>query len=468
MSFSFSSGSTILGMNARNLDFIKPHNPPSVRHIADDKLLCKRILRKGSVPVPDLITKIRHARDLETFNWDTLPGSFVLKPNRGFGGSGIIVVYGRKKNRTDAWVRADRSLVTIDDLKSHIRNILEGSFSLSGTPDIAFFEERLKLHKTFKPYAYKGIPDVRIIVFNNVPVMAMLRLPTRESDGKANLQLGGVGVGIDLANGVTTTAIVGKQSKLIDTLPKSSLSLSGIRIPYWDDILDLAVQAQSVSGLGFLGADVAIDRDRGPVFLELNARPGLSIQIANQSGLKERLNRIAGLKIKTKARGVRVGKNLFGGEIEEEVEEISGKRLISPVETVTLVGKNGKEIEVHAKIDTGAFLSSLDISLARELGYEKLIRDFSALDLSEFSLTRGEGKHIKKLLMTRHGKTMPDLAGTTLVHSASGLTIRPIISLPFVMDKRRVRSHMNIIDRSGMRYKLLIGRKDLKRFLIAV
>lgn len=464
----FSSGSAVLGMNARNLDFIKPHNPPSVRHIADDKLLCKKILRKGGVPVPDLISKIRNTRALETFDWTSLPNSFVLKPNRGFGGSGIIVVYGRKKNRADAWVRADRSLVTINDLKAHVRNILEGSFSLSGTPDMAFFEERLKLHKTFKPYAYKGIPDIRIIVFNKVPVMAMLRLPTRESDGKANLQLGGVGVGIDLASGVTTTAIVGKQSKLIDTLPKSSLSLSGIRIPCWDDILDLAVQAQIVSGLGFLGADVAIDRDRGPVFLELNARPGLSIQVANQSGLKERLTRIAGLTIKTKTRGVRVGKNLFGGEIEEEVEEISGKRLISPVETVTLVGKNGKEIEVQAKIDTGAFLTSIDTDLARQLGYTKLIQTFSALDLSEFSLKRGEGKRIKTALMKRHTRSIPDLAGTSLVHSANGLTIRPIISLPFVMDKRRVRSRMNIIDRSGMRYKLLIGRKDLKHFLIAV
>lgn len=468
MSSFFAASSAILGMNARNLDFIKAHNPPSVRRVADDKLLCKKILRKGGVPVPALIAKIRNTRALETFDWSSLPNSFVLKPNRGFGGSGIIVVYGRKKNRADAWVRADRSLVTVNDLKAHVRNILEGSFSLSGTPDMAFFEERLKLHKTFKPYAYKGIPDIRIIVFNKVPVMAMLRLPTRESDGKANLQLGGVGVGIDLANGVTTTAIVGKQSRTIDTLPKSSLSLSGIRIPYWDDILDLAVQAQIVSGLGFLGADVAIDRDRGPVFLELNARPGLSIQVANQSGLKERLTRIAGLTIKTKTRGVRVGKNLFGGEIEEEVEEISGKRLISPTETVTLIGKNGKEIEVQAKIDTGAFLTSIDTDLARQLGYTKLIQTFSTLDLSEFSLQRGEGKRIKTALMARHARSMPDLAGTSLVHSANGLTIRPIISLPFVMDKRRVRSRMNIIDRSGMRYKLLIGRKDLKHFLIAV
>lgn len=462
------AGSSVLGMNARNLDFIRPYNPLSVKMTADDKLLSKNLLKKGGVPVPALLGKIRTMKEIESFSWDSLPGSFVLKPNRGFGGSGIIVVYGKKKNRTDAWVRADRSIVTINDIKEHVRNILEGTYSLSNTPDIAFFEERLKLHKTFKPYAYKGIPDIRVIVFNKVPIMAMLRLPTRESEGKANLQLGGIGVGIDLSSGVTTTAVLGKKSKLIDYIPKSRLLLSGIRIPYWNDILHLAVQSQILSGLGFLGADVAIDRDRGPVFLEINARPGLSIQIANQAGLKERLNRVLGLRIKTKERGVRVGMNLFGGEIEEEVEEISGKKIIKSFEKVLVLGKNGKKIEIEAKIDTGAYLSSIDLTLAQQLGYEKLIEDFHKIDFSEFLLKRGEGKHIQEKIMRKYGKMIPELVSTTLVHSASGLSIRPIISLSFFINEKKIFSRINIIDRSHMKYKLLVGRKDLRKFLISV
>ena len=113
-------------------------------------------------------------------------------------------------------------LIKIEDLKTHVQNILDGSFSLSGIPDIAFFEERLKLLKLFKPYSYKGIPDIRIIVYNKVPVMAMLRLPTRESDGKANLQQGAIGAGIDMATGVTTTAVFGK-GKIIEYIPKTRL-----------------------------------------------------------------------------------------------------------------------------------------------------------------------------------------------------------------------------------------------------
>ena len=206
-------------------------------------------------------------------------------------------------------IKADRGLVSESDLRNHIQNILDGSFSRTNTPDIAFFEERIKISKVFKPYSYKGMPDVRVIVYNGVPVMAMLRLATKESEGKANLQLGGIGCGIDMATGVTTSSVQGK-SRIIEYLPQSRLSLRGIKIPYWDRILEMAVLAQKASRLGYLGADVAIDRDRGPVFLELNARPGLSIQIANLDGLLSRLQRVEGLKVKSVSHGIKLAKNL--------------------------------------------------------------------------------------------------------------------------------------------------------------
>lgn len=45
-------------------------------------------------------------------------------------------------------------------------------------------------------------------------------------------------------------------------------------------------------GLGYIGVDIVLDRDLGPLVLELNARPGLSIQLANKIGLLPRLQRI--------------------------------------------------------------------------------------------------------------------------------------------------------------------------------
>jgi alpha-L-glutamate ligase-like protein len=456
----------VLGMNARNLQYIRPFNLSQAKKIADNKLLSKKIFEKNSIPVPKLLAKIKTYQELENFNWESLPDSFALKPNRGFGGEGILVLYGKKKGRSDVWIKADRSLVTVQDLKTHIQNILDGSFSLAGTPDTAFFEERLQLLKLFKPYSYKGIPDIRVIVFNKVPVMAMLRLPTKASDGKANLQQGAIGLGIDLATGTTTTAVLGK-SKIIEYVPGTRLLLSGIKIPYWKDVLKLAVRAQEISGLGFLGADIAIDKIYGPVIIELNARPGLSIQIANLSGLKERLKKVADLKIKTLERGIRVGMDLFGGEIEEELEDISGKKVIGTVEKVKLIAKDGKEIEVEAKIDTGAHSSSIDIELAKQLGFEDLINFFNSIE-KPANFTRDQAKSIEEDFRKKYIRVHPDLADIIIIYSSHGVSIRPKIKINFILDKSEISALVNIVDRSELNKDMIIGRKNLSRFLIDV
>ncbi len=462
----FRNSRKILGMNARNLDFIRPNNLRRAKRLADDKLLSKKVLKKAGIPVPNLIGKIRDVDELEDFDWSLLPESFVLKPNRGFGGEGILVVYGKKKGQENVWIKADGSLVTVDDIKTHIRNIIDGSYSLSGVTDIAFFEQRMKILKLFKPYAYKGIPDIRIIVYNKVPVMAMLRLPTKLSDGKANLQQGAIGAGIDLATGVTTSAVLGK-NRMIEYAPGTRLLLSGIRIPYWKDILNLAIKAQEVSELGFLGADVAIDPDHGPVFLELNARPGLSIQIANLDGLLGRLMRVEGLKIKTTEKGMAVGMNLFGGEIEDEIEDISGKKIIGTVEKVKLFGKGGKEIEVEAKIDTGAEATSIDYGIARDLGFESILKYFEKIELPA-DFKREEGQKVLEDLRIRYLSGHNDLVDIDIVYSASGTTVRPSIKIKISMDNQDLISRVNIAKRTGLKYPVIIGKRDLKKFLIEV
>ena len=56
--------------------------------------------------------------------------------------------------------------------------------------------------------------------------------------------------------------------------------------------LEIASKAYEMTGLGYLGADIVLDKERGPMMLELNARPGLAIQIANLVGLSRRLKEI--------------------------------------------------------------------------------------------------------------------------------------------------------------------------------
>lgn len=458
------AGKKILGMNSRNLEYIRSFNLKKAKRLADDKIATKKLLKKNQISAPNLIAKIKTYAELENFDWQSLPAGFALKPNRGFGGEGILVVYGKKKDRADAWIKADGSLITIEDLKNHIRNILDGSFSLSGTPDIAFFEERLQLLKLFKPYSFKGIPDIRIIVFNKVPVMAMLRLPTKESQGKANLQQGAIGVGIDMATGVTTTAIQGK-NKLIEKVPGTRLLLSGIKLPYWKDMLLLASKTQEISKLGFLGIDIAIDKEHGPTVLELNARPGLSIQLANLSGLKKRLERISELKIQSIEKGVRVGMDLFGGEIEAGVEGLSGKKIIGAVEKVKLIGKDGKEIEAEAKIDTGAYSSSIDTELAKELGFEDVLSYFNSLELPK-DFSRDNAKNIEEELRKKYLSSHPDLADISIVYSSHGTSIRPKIKLLIFLDQIEIATNVNITEREELKRSMIIGRRNLNKFLI--
>jgi alpha-L-glutamate ligase-like protein len=145
----------------------------------------------------------------------------------------------------------------------------------------------VKFDPIFSECAYRGIPDIRVIVFRGYPVMAMLRLPTRKSHGKANLHQGAVGAGLDLATGETTCAVIGNSG--ITEHPDTGAVIAGRQIPRWPYLLDFAARCHELTGLGYIGVDIVLDRDKGPMLLELNVRPGLNIQIANRCGLRDRL-----------------------------------------------------------------------------------------------------------------------------------------------------------------------------------
>lgn len=457
----FRTSANVLGINERNLKYIKPYNPSAAKKIADDKLLTKKILLEHGIGTPELIDEVKSFKALKKLNFSKLPGSLVVKPKKGFGGEGIIVFF--SKDKEGNWVKADKTRYSDRDLYNHISGILEGNFSLKNTPDTAFFEERVLMHPDFKKYSYRGIPDIRIIVFNKVPVMAQLRLPTKESDGKANLHAGGIGVGIDIATGVTTFAVHHDHS--IERHPDSGLSLRGIRIPYWNKILEIAVTTQEVTGLGFLGVDIVIDKVKGPLVLELNARPGLAIQIANNEGLKGRLERIKGVKIASVKRGVQVGKDLFGGEIEEEIEEVSGKQLVGRVEYINLFNKDNMPVKVKARNDSGALWSSIDENLARELGYGDALDEFDHFEAMHPFATLKEGRKVK-LLAQREFEDSANIVTVALVKQSSGIDLRPIIKIPFEMSGIRQVGAFTITHRKDMLYTAIIGRKALKKFLI--
>jgi len=275
----------VLGLNRRNAEYTLRHNARSLYPLVDDKLRTKKLAREAGMAVPELYGAIEAPYQVRL-----LPSSirsrdeFVVKPSGGSEGLGILVISGRTKYR---YRRADGVLVTEEDVKHHVLNILSGMYSLAGQPDKALIEYRVKFDPVFKAISYLGVPDVRIIVFLGVPVMAMVRLPTRLSGGRANLHQGAIGAGIDMATGTTLTAVW--RTEVVTDHPDTGNRVSDVAIPHWPDLLKLAARCFELTGLGYLGVDIVLDREKGPMILALNARPGLAIQIANRSGLEPRL-----------------------------------------------------------------------------------------------------------------------------------------------------------------------------------
>lgn len=412
----------ILGMNARNFLFINKYNSSDSKKIADDKLETKRILAENGIPTPNLIQAFYSREALISFDWTSLPKKgFVVKPARGYGGLGILPV--RKFENESAYINENLSY-SISQLESHILDIFEGAYSLKFLPDIAFIEERIILHPFFKKYRDRGIPDIRIISFNAVPIMAMLRLPTSLSSGKANLHQGALGFGIDIRTGITTGAILYDQH--VDFIPDTKIKTRGIKLPFWDEMLKIASNTQFAVNLGYAGIDIAIDRDKGPLILEVNARPGLSIQNANKASLRSRLERVENMVVGNPDRGVEIGKNLFASDFSEKIK--ISPTVLSINQEVT-IHKGEEEHKIKAKMDTGAKRSSIDKALLEKL-------------------------------------QIPLTGESVYVSSASGSGYRPTANVTIKIGEKKMTVTATVADRSHLSFPMLIGYRDMKGFLI--
>lgn len=422
--------SDVLGINARSHHYLRL-NKKNSRRIADSKKLTKEFLVRHKIPTPKILGYLKSGHEVEEFDWLSLKEGFVIKPVEGLGGGGIVVV--RKPAKfAGEWLLMDGGKVEVDDLKMHTSDVVEGRFSRNNLPDQALIEERVKIHPKFLKFAVGGTPDVRVIVFNRVPVMAMLRVPTAESKGKSNLHQGAIGLGIDMASGITTHGVWHDQS--IKYFPGTNQKVNGILVPFWNRVLETAVRVQfKRPGLAYFGVDILVDKEKGPLVIEINDQPGLGIQIANMTGLKRRLERVEGLEIDTVEKGVKVSRALFAAKFAKRAGSVADeKQVIGIFETLKVKPHKGKRVEVSAKVDTGAFSSSIDKELAEELG---LLRPEHILWEKRFK-------------------------------SALGMQTRPIIQVDFKLRGKRVKARTSVTHRHGLRRKMIIGRRDLKDFVV--
>jgi len=441
-----------LTKNERNKIYLRK-NSASGRAIADSKFKTKKIISKAGVSVPKLIARFKNDQDLAKFRWEDLEGNFVIKPESGYGGEGILII--RKRGKwAGEWQKMNGEIISSNDLNLHCQEILAGKYSLHAMPDKVIVEERIKIHPLFLALTKAGTPDIRVIVYNNVPVMAMFRIPTEKSGGKANLQQGAIGLGVDLATGITTFGVEGKGEpiyRIYDYGKKKNRKVNGIKIPFWKEVLETAINCQkAIPSLGFMGVDVVLDKEKGPMVLEVNARPGLSIQICNKAGLKLRMEKVDEITVRSVEHAITLAKYLFGESFFEKVEEKEKRKTVEPIEIIKVkipkgfnpvlqkspIIKQGKHrvVNVRAKVDTGAFRSSIDRDLAERLG---LLAKERILYYRNYRSSLG--KHID----------------------------RPVIGITFWLNGKKVVTAVNVADREKLRTKFLLGRKDLGNFLVS-
>ena len=276
----------ILGINRRNADFVLPSNPRSHYPRVDDKLLTKTFCEERGIPVPKTYAVIERQGDIRGFpGFVSEQPQFVIKPASGSGGRGIIVV---AEHDGETFCTSGGEKLELAEVRYHLSTIISGLYSLAGQHDRAIIEQRIIRHAVFERVAVGGTPDIRVILYRGVPVMAMVRLPTRASRGRANLHQGAVAAAVKLRTGETYGGVC--EDHIITEHPDTGATIDGIQIPFWDKLLEAAQNLADALEMGYVGVDFVLDANVGPVILEANARPGLAIQLANRCGLQHRLD----------------------------------------------------------------------------------------------------------------------------------------------------------------------------------
>ncbi|NAS31129.1 alpha-L-glutamate ligase-like protein [Flavobacteriaceae bacterium R38] len=269
----------ITGLNARNLQLIYPNNERKYYKMADNKVLSKKLLHKHDIPCAVTYAVIERMSDIKK-KWKACKkyDAMAVKPANGSGGEGIKII---RKNEDGQWISSGR-IIKEEEIIRHMSAILSGLFSL-GANDCVLIEECIIPHPFFAEIYPEGVPDFRVITLKGNPIMGMLRMPTARSEGKANLHQKGVGIGIDMKKGILTQVYDGK--KYSDHHPDNPNIVFGKPIPYWNEIIEIAIATSKVFPLDYLGIDIVIDKNKGPQIMEVNVRPGLGIQLVNRQGL---------------------------------------------------------------------------------------------------------------------------------------------------------------------------------------
>lgn len=372
----------ILGINARNLKYIKKFNPKKAIRLADNKLKTKNFLSQRWIPVPQTYGIIKNRRELFNFDWNALPDEeFVIKPNKWSKGKGIMIVkkLDSLEDNKESWkdfliwrylksiwkfwkgwennlehsqeslrFKVGKDILTYNDFVRRLIDVLDWKFSLTFWWDKILIEEKLEPWESFKIFCKYWLADIRVIVFNLIPVAAMVRMPMPWSWWKANLAQWWVGLWIEVGSWKIKSMYY-KRKIFTNNFPWEFSHFWRKKIQFWDDILLFSSKIQYFVNIWYLALDWVITED-GPKLLEINARAGLEVQNASNLPLKHRLEKISDIKVDDPSKWVEIAKSLFTSEKKKIT--LSKVIYLSQKANLILEGEDeDKKIEVVVEVD---------------------------------------------------------------------------------------------------------------------
>lgn len=276
----------VVGINHRNLGFVYPNNKRKYFKLSDDKSVCKAHLKEYDIPTTVTYAIVKSLGEMKD-KWEEVSkkhNCIAIKPAKGRGGGGILIL---QKLNDNEWQSPSGKMYNQELILNHIANIIFGVFSF-GSDDKTILEYCIKNHEFFRNIYPIGIPDVRIISLKDKIILGMIRIPTDKSDGKGNLHQGALGVALDIKTGRIGQGFDG--NKYISVHPDNEVKFEGLLVPQWDEIIAISKKTAKSLPLKYLGIDIVLDDNLGPLVIEVNVRPGLEIQNVNKIGLMEQLN----------------------------------------------------------------------------------------------------------------------------------------------------------------------------------
>ncbi len=296
----------ILWANKRYLKYIKPFNPKKEMKLADSKFKTKKLLQDLDIPHPILLDVIKNRKQLKEYSFDKfIWRDFVVKPNKWSKWKWIMICHMIDEEN----IKASWNIYNIYEFKKQVADILDWKYSLTLWNDKVLIEEKIIPWDDYDIFCEFWLADIRIITRKLVPVMAMLRYPTKESWWTANIAKWWIWFGIDIWSWKIISMYYDWKIYKKEFHEKYKNFQNKI-IPYWDDILLFSAQIQYFTNIWYLWLDWTISK-KWPNLIEINARAGMEIQLVNGEWLEKRLRKINDMKIASPSKWVEIWKTLF-------------------------------------------------------------------------------------------------------------------------------------------------------------